>query len=319
MEYIKFINKIIILFTIAIILLLALNLFYTDVVLKEKDLYRKHVEYVEYKKNYNIRVLAFGDSIPTNDFNPIYIKDSFNIATPGENFEQTYYKVKWVIENELEVDIFVIEYNRHLFNYYRVVPYYDQNYWSNFMSYEELSLVTNISKFNLFFTVSIPVIGKGQEIYRFFFSKRPYVKIENGWYNYTDTFPDLQKNNTVANGKRRAFNQFRMYPSVRQNDLSNIFLNTLTMLNNNNKKIVLVVYPLIDEYLKPLERDVNITEEYKKYDEMILNNFNNIIILDYREMLRYNQTLFVHSDHLNRDGAEILSKQLYEDIKHLYL
>ena len=86
------------------------------------------------------------------------------------------------------------------------------------------------------------------------------------------------------------------------------------MLQENNKKVILVVYPMVNEYLKPLEEEINITKEFIKVDEMILDIYENVIIFDYKEMLRYNQTLFVHSDHLNRDGAEVLTKQLAEDL-----
>jgi len=74
----------------------------------------------------------------------------------------------------------------------------------------------------------------------------------------------------------------------------------------------LIQYPLTDEYLTALERDINIHEEYKEIDERI-ESFD-YKILDYMELFRYNQTLFVDSDHLNFRGAEIFTKKLSKDI-----
>jgi len=316
-DSIKFIDKVVILFTFVMILLLGLNLFYTDVVLKNKDLYVQHHQFLEFKENNDIKIMIFGDSFATDDFNPIYIPGSYNLATPGETLEQTQYKVKWVLENMPEVETFVLQYNRHSFNYYRINPYYDLSYWDYYMTYDELNKVTNISKANLFFATKIPVLGKGEEIYRYYFKPRPYVRIDNSWQNYSETFEELQGDNMAANGRERSLSQFKKYPIVREDDLSEIYLNTLTRLKAYNevygKETVLVIYPLSDEYLSPLEEEVNITEEYKEFDELIMNEFN-FTILDYRERWRYNTSLFVHSDHLNNKGAEIFTKQLHEDI-----
>jgi len=314
-DYQKFIDKCVILFAIVAMTLLSINFFYENVVLKNKDVYRQHEQFLDFREHNDLKILIFGDSLATDDFNPIYIPGSYNLATPGETLKQSYYKIKWALENEPDVDTYVIQYNRHSFNYYRINPYYDLSYWRFYMSYEELTEETNLSEANLIFTSFLfPVIGKGKEIYRYYFDKRPYVRIDNSWQNYSETFEELQGENMTSNGRTRSLSQFKKYPIVQEADLTEIFIKTLTMLKENNKTVVLVVYPLTDEYLRPLEEKVNITEEFKPLDEKILKQFDNTIILDYRETFRYNQSLFVHSDHLNNKGAEIFTKMLNRDI-----
>jgi len=320
-DFTKFIKRVIILLVIVIILLLIINQLYIKIILEKQRLPRNQRQFIEYKTNNDLKVIVIGDSLPAFAVNPAYLNNSFNLATPAENFEQMYYKVKWLVNNEPDIEIYVIQYNYHSFNYYRIKPYYFTTYWKNFMSYDELSYAKDSPKSTIFFEVLIPVIGKGEEIVKYIRDWKDLrdpkrkrwltTKIENGWINDDTVFPEDQENTTKV-AENRVYNQFSNYPIVREEVYTEIFFDTLKLLKDNNKKVVLIQYPLTDEYLTALERDINIHEEYKEIDERI-ESFD-YKILDYMELFRYNQTLFVDSDHLNFRGAEIFTKKLSKDI-----
>jgi len=320
----KFIKKLIIFLVLIGILLLIINHLYVITILERQRLPRNQQQFIEYKSNNDLKIIILGDSLASFAINPAYLNNSFNLATPAENLEQTYYKTKWLIENEPGIEVYVLQYNYHAFNYYRIKPYYFTTYWKSFMTYEELGNVKGVSKQVIFFEVLIPVIGKGEEILKYVKDRKDLMnperkrwlttKIENGWINDDTVFPENIENTTHI-GQMRAYNQFRNYPIVREEEYTEIFLDTLKLLKENNKTVVLIQYPLTDEYLIALERDISleeISEEFKDVNE-IIEEFD-YKTLNYLELLRYNQTLFVDSDHLNYNGSRIFTEKINENI-----
>ena len=57
-----------------------------------------------------INILILGDSHPRNDVHPKLITDqTFNFASQGENYIQTYYKLRYFIEDEnLDLDMVIL-------------------------------------------------------------------------------------------------------------------------------------------------------------------------------------------------------------------
>ena len=87
----------------------------------------------------------------------------------------------------------------------------------------------------------------------------------------------------------------------------------------NNKSIVIIKYPVTQEYLSAIEsKGINITEFYSNIIKQ-LDKFGSIDILDYQEKFKDNYSLFSDPDHLNYLGAKIFSKELSNDLKNLGL
>ena len=163
-DWIKFVKKVMIFLVLIGIIFLIINHLYVITILERQRLPRNQQQFIEYKTNNDLKIVVLGDSLASFAINPAYLNNSFNLATPAENLEQTYYKTKWLIENEPGIEIYILQYNYHAFNYYRIKPYYFTTYWKNFMTYEELSEAKGSPKEVIFFEVLLPSIGKGEEI-----------------------------------------------------------------------------------------------------------------------------------------------------------
>ena len=88
------------------------------------------------------------------------------------------------------------------------------------------------------------------------------------------------------------------------------------MAQSKNKKIILIKYPVTKEYKAALEaKGINRENFYSNLDKSI-SKYKNMRILDYQDLFDDN-SLFSDSNHLNKNGAEIFSKKLNEDLRKL--
>lgn len=307
-------KKGIIFLIVLIIIILILNLFYINFVFNEKNIHRNYEQFLQTDKN-NLKIIFFGDSHPARAINPKYINKSFNFAVPSEIYEQTFIKVKWILENYPTVDTFVIPYDYHSFNSYRSNPYYDKKHWLNFISVKSLSKLSNSSQFAIMVDKYLPIIGKGTEILSYVKNKENKTEIYLGWQKETKEFTDNE--NMTKSAINRVDSQLVGYPDIKDKKLFNSFIKTIYLLEKNDKKIILIKYPLTEEYLSAVKKKgLNNTSFYQE-EQYLLENIKKLYILDYQDYFSKNKTIFSDQDHLNDKGAKVFSKKVNEDLKEL--
>ncbi len=290
-------------------LLTVLNFAYIWTIDDAKGINRHYAELDSIDAS-QLKIVFFGDSHPTFSVNPAYINNSYNLAEPSETYEQTYYRVRWVLENMPLVNVFVLNYDLHSFNSYRDGQYAEKRPELNFMTYSELSAMTNTSIPSLLIATKLPLVGKGKEIITFAMSDVNKTELALGWRKSVGEFT---KKNMTAVGKGRVDSQLKGYPDIVDAPFLDAFFATLELLKEHDKTVVLVKYPLSDAYLDAVaEKGLNVTAFYAKLNQSFSGA--NIPILDYQELYRYNASLFADSDHLTPEGSTLFSQRLARDL-----
>lgn len=299
---------------IFIILFLAINDAYIFFVFDKKTSSRVFRQFNNLEIE-GIDTIFFGDSHPARSINPFYIEKSFNYSSLGETYEQTYYKIRQIVNNNPNINNFVIPIDIHSFSNYRKNPYYNIKYWSKFIDYNELSFLSEKSKFEILLLDNLPVIGDGIEILRYFINKNKQAEIFYGWQKEISDF-SLNENG-LKSAINRIDRQIPNYPLIKDGKLIKSFYKILDLLKKEGKKIILIKYPLTDEYLTATnKKEINLEKFYSEFYNISSNN-DNVYLFDYQKRYSEKSFLFSDSDHLNYKGAEIFSKEINYEINNI--
>ena len=320
-DEIKLVRKIIIFIIIFMVIFWTINQLYINTIMNEKSLTKAQNQFSNLNKD-NLISVAFGDSHVACGINPHFINNSFNYGSSAESYEQTYYKVKYMINNFPNVEYYILPIDYSSFLYYTRDKYSNIWYWSKFMSYNELNLATNKSLISLIILNNFPLIGTGNEIASFISSSigieyNEKTIIDLGWQSQQihSSFNSFDLSHRTRVARERVRNQFINY-FITKEGLIDSFYNIIDLLEKNNKTIILIKYPITREYYQAI-KDANITSEfYSEFYNLTLKH-SKIHIFDYQENYLDNQELFADSDHIDYLGAEVLSKKINEDLKKI--
>ncbi|USN45038.1 MAG: hypothetical protein H6502_03170 [Candidatus Woesearchaeota archaeon] len=300
-------------FILFVIVLLALfNAAYSWYVIPQKNIFKSEVQFAATSEQ-NISILFFGDSHVARSVNPEFIPGSFNYAVPSEIYEQTFFKVRNVLEEGTTASIFVFPIDLHDFSMYRSAPYVDAWYWKTKMSYAELARVSNNSLLGVAVKANFPFFGNGLEAWQLL-ANPERTPVLQGWQANDADFS--QKSNRDAIGLARAQKHFPAYPEIFNERLVKGFISTLELAKAHNKTIVFVAYPVSAEYLAGAQ-EVGITPEafYATLNTLLERFAPDAYIFDYLTTYANQSVLFSDSDHLNVRGASTFSLDLNEDLE----
>ena len=316
---IKFIRNGSILISIFILIVLVLNIFYINTVEKNKLIFRRELGWQNYKKtipNKTLNYAFFGDSHTEYELNPKYINNSFNFATGGEDYIETYYKIKKLLEqDDVKINNFILEIDIHTFSdkiRTKERLFVDLGYYSKFVDLKTISDLTDRNLLSIRIQSNIRVIGKGGEIISYFIVPPDLTIIENGWVNYTGDFPKEKRKQLVE----KIYNtQFSEEKNLLEETSLNHFLKILNLAKENNINIIFINLPISYDYYLEIQKN-NISREL--YYERLFLEINKTKIpystLEYYELFFENPEYFGDPDHLNYVGSKILSQKLSKDL-----
>ena len=304
-----------------LIIIILLNQCYILKIEKNKRIYRVEAEWQEYKKmlpNSTLDYAFFGDSHIVDALNPIYINNSFNFGSAGEDYIETYYKIRKIIEKDrIRINNFILQIDRHtLSNKLRTNNRLFMNlmYYSQFIPLNQIAELKEKDRFSLLLEINLPIAGKGIEIIDFFKSPPDLTPITLGWNNRTEDFSLGEKENyTLTRIRDHFIDNDLVLDSINEKSLE-YFCKILEIAKENNIKIILIKYPVSKEYDKGLKKNnISIENYYNELFNKINNVTLNYILLDYYDDFFEHLEYFSDPDHLNFVGSEILSKKVAED------
>lgn len=287
----------------------GIALIYNNKVFIEKAIYRSDLQFKEDDQG-AINTIFFGDSHPASDVNPAYIKDSFNYSISDETYEQTYYKIKSLLDIKKDLCLIVLPLDVHSFSNYRENPYSDIRYWINFMSFDEIKRESGKSSIVIASKIFLPFIGNGLDFKRVWFNNKK-MEINKGWQRATNDFSFEQDKEKIAS--KRVSSQVGSPLILVDQYLLGHFADILKLAETKEKNVVLIKYPLSPAYLEALNsQSINIDGYYADLDNFLID-YKNVYLLDYQQLIKDN-SLFSDVDHLNDRGSEVLSKKINEDL-----
>lgn len=240
-------------------------------------------------KNKHIDYLFMGDSHAQDAISPSVINnDSFNLAVSGLNYRENYYALKSVIEKKIKVNYVVLEVDDTMLDNPGVFEK-EIFFVRNYISFKDLVGLKPAAILNYYFgflgrgTFFGLAVTKGKPMDEFGFS------VNNATIGEDDS---LQVTTEETGDTTYAVPEY----------LSKI----IELCRENNQKIIFIKYPLLPE-----------DQKHPIYDKFIEGYLENETLLDYRHVFDDNRSFFQNLNHLNFEGANILSAQIGADLKKL--
>lgn len=266
-----------------------------------------------------LKFLALGNS--HNCINTHILDKSFNYGSPSENYIQSYYKLKHILENTGKKPEYLLlqsdlsSYGEKISNRYEY-----NSYWIKYIDYMELAEVKDdrgiLTKWieGKFFSYA----GNYKDIqlsivYRV---KMKNLEMYNGYRPHRDykNFAD------ETNKRKTAWNKAQLILSgdvYFDNAIKHYFDKMMQLCQEHNVKVVLIRYPLTKEFD---EEEKKIVPADKLYNEVeSLASRYNIYqgTFDYHNLYFDNPEYFFDPDHLNIQGSDLLTERLKKDIEVL--
>ncbi len=294
----------------------AASLFYTNFVMSKSILYRSETQYESYEGN--IDTLILGDSHAQKAVDTEIIKDSFNYATSGEIFFQSYYKFKSIIDSERhQIKNLILPLDLHNFTSARAEEQENLYYWKKFIDIKELAEIKN-NKSQVFYDYFIKAnffsyLGELREIIQSY--KKFKSKLING---FRPVGTGVKRHKSTKKLRERMEAHFPKEVKFVDEFNKTYFKKIIILAKEKNIKVFLVKYPLTRDYLNASYKRAPVDSIDHELSDFINSfNYDQINILDLREKYAENKNLFYNYDHLNELGARKLSKILAKELNSI--
>ena len=292
-----------------------LNSWYIREIEIKKQIYRQEIQWQEYKEtlpNNTLDYAIFGDSHTRDALNPKYIKNSFNFASSGEDYRETYFRVKKLVD-DVNINNFILQIDLHQFSESLRTDerlFRDKYFWKNYLSISKKSEMRNepilITALNL--NSHLLILGKGHNIF-----STPDDKLTQmfmGWTNSTRF-----EKNISHNAQKRIKAHFDYEKAIVHNESFNYFMKILKLAKNNSIDLIFISLPVTIEYEIEANNLGIFREEFKEIIfQKITNASKEYRFFDFHDKFFSNNSYFRDSDHLNYNGSTIISKVLKEKI-----
>jgi len=267
--------------------------------------------------NDTLKYLMIGSS--HNTVNPQIIGQSFNYATPNENYIKNYYKLKWLLENKnFRPEFILMNHELPLFSPFASERFKYNSYWIKHVDYFELARERNDNDYvykwleGNFFSY----VGKYREILMSLYFKEDLNKVENGYRSPIDIKNFADQKNRMGFSRQRAKLYLADFKHL-DKDMIVYFRRIMSMCKENGIKVVLLNMPVSKEYYIASYEVADIEQLDKEADSILDDYKDIIIILDYEKVFFDHPEYFYNPDHLNPKGADSVSRLIKEDLEKL--
>lgn len=251
------------------------------------------VDYKNVNTNYRSYLLADSHGLPLDTL--LQNQGIFNFSAGSESYIDMLRKVDYLI-NTCEIDRIFITIDDHTLSEYRVksnntnrsVLYTYPDDYSGFSDY----LFNRYLKLYIFnANTRILLIAYVRSIIRNMFERQSY------------SWNLLKSGEKKERCEKRFASQFIGEPSGK---LSNCLLEIINKCNNNNINLIGIKFPLTNDYINTIGKS-NFGADSIFYSL-------NLDVLDFKKYLSLNDSCFKDQDHLNEYGAELLAKELIQNL-----
>jgi len=310
---IRVILKIIAFVLVLLLLDILSNFIYKRFIMADTPEMKTQIQFEQ--SDYKIKTLILGDSHLQHGIDTRILKHSFNYSVAAETYILTYYKLKYILDNNLKkFDTVILNIDPHSFTSGRSnrLPFPYNYYYVKFVDYLELGKRKNRMMPYLYEYI------KG-EFFSFVGSR---TDIDNKLKGKGKRFPmikgfviskqDFSKMDRQKIAKRRARSHFFKQKSF-DRDMIFYFERILNLCEESKIKVLLIKMPLSQEYYSQVQKNMGIDKFYLQIDKVIKKK--SIALMDAQKDFLYEPDLFGDCDHLNARGAKILTERVSEFLK----
>jgi hypothetical protein len=267
----------------------------TSVVLRDKAFYQLTSP---------IKILVVGDSHNMKILKTDMSKGIFNFATGGENYMQTYYKLKKALKQNNQIKTIIIPLNINSFAKNNFSEKSHLYYWNDYIDYIELlKLDHNYREHlrNYILGTFFPYIGKGEVVTNYFGGKKlDEEKMLKASEEENKDFSQLDENEQVLKAQKRVK---ELFPEGNENKVLEIYFHKLIALcKSKNLEIIVLTLPMTDAFMNSYKAQYDLQGfETKRHETQL--QYPELQFMDLRGELSAQH--FSDSDHLNLSGAQV--------------
>ncbi|MBW2973166.1 hypothetical protein KY346_02105 [Candidatus Woesearchaeota archaeon] len=313
-DKIHFIKKMILFCILLTISFALLNWIYCATILPKSSLEKTNTQFKNSLEN--IDIIFMGASHTKTAINPLIINKSFNFGANAENYILTYYKFRTILNSYTSnIQTVVLPLDLHVFSPYLTTRFENDWYWRKYIDFKELANFTNESIFKKEIKSIFPLLDSGSDLIELLM-RRKTSKIVKGHILSLERFSNAQnRTQLAANTAKRHLE----YSQIIKQDAFLYFKKIIELANRREVTVILIKYPVTKEYFIASKKYIADTEEFYKKIVNKIYKYNNVYILDYQKLFFDKNDLFKDDNHLNKWGAEILSKQVAKDLEKIKL
>jgi len=269
--------------------------------------------------NDTLKYLALGNS--HNCINTYILKNSFNYGSPSENYIQSYYKLKHILEKTGKKPEYVIL-QADISTYGpKIADRYEYNsYWIDYIDYPELARIkgdrTILTKWleGRFFSYA----GNYKDVQLSILYRIKIRKLEmhNGYRPHRDykNFADEPDKRKQAWDKANLFLTKGVYLD---HSIKIYFEKILQLCQANKVKVILVRYPMTKEFNDEEMKIVPVDKLFSEIETIASRYPAYTGMFDYHSIFFSHPEYFFDPDHLNIKGSDLFTRQFARDMKNL--
>jgi hypothetical protein len=266
-----------------------------------------------------LKYMAMGNS--HNCISTYILPKSFNYASPSENYVQSYYKLKHVLEGTgKKPEYLLLEADISCFGPKISSRYEYNSYWIRYIDYFELARIKQnrdmLTKWleGMFFSY----VGNYKDIqlsilYRI---KMPDFTMYRGFHPHRDfkNFADEKDMGKIARDKANLVLAREEYfdPAMKA-----YFEMIFDLSRKHGVKVILVRFPEAKEFYEEEERIVPVDSLYSEVQAIASRYPNYVRTLDYHDIFFDHPEYFFDPDHPNVKGCDLLTDQAARDLGEL--
>ncbi|MBU2649367.1 MAG: hypothetical protein KKA81_00400 [Bacteroidetes bacterium] len=302
----------------------------------------KDKDFLEYDDT--LTYLSMGNS--HNTVNTYILENSYNYFSPAENYVQTYYKLKYILENtEKKPENLLLYIDLSSFGP-RAANYFEHNsYWVKYLDFFELARIKddrdvlanwvegrffsyagNYRDFKLSL-VYLVKIGKlelhhgyrpPRNFKNFAYNKPEGVGIlsDESTYDWSDAIP-VDSTERMHRARQKSSIYFAK-DAYFDSSVAIYFEMILEKCRQHDVNVILLRAPVTKEYFQDVSQMIPVELIYDSIKKIYSKYPNVIQVLDYHDLYFDHPEYFFDADHLNPVGAEEFTKRLRCDLEKQY-
>lgn len=263
-----------------------------------------------------LKYLSLGNS--HNCVNTYILEKSFNYGSPGENYIQSYYKLKSILEKSGKRPENVILFaDISSFGPITADRLEYNSYWIKYIDYFELARVKKnrdiLSKWleGRFFSFA----GNYKDIQLTFIYTIKIGKLElhNGYRPHRD-FKNFAREQNRKKQARAKTNIYLSKQGYLDKDILLYFEKILQLCQDYDINVILIRIPVTREYFEEASSIVPVDELYEQID-VVCDSYPNVAhFFDYHDLYFDHPEYFFDPDHLNPRGSDLFTERLKLDL-----
>jgi hypothetical protein len=279
-------------------------------VLSAGSLQRRKASLFQTERNKSASIWILGDSHPMMALNPACIPGSFNFACTSEYYFLNLQKLRSLLKDSQRPELIVLPLDLHSFssqgNALLLQHELDDVYWSQLLDGKEIRSWNLPSEWMRWF-ISARYFPYAGQYYRFisWFKEDPYQVEANGFVPASEAISDQNQSERDEAAQARYQAHVQKFPARDFLQIKALQEIKITC-RKEGIKLVLVSFPLSDDYLKMADGDSGLNPIRALQDSMKANDH----YLNFSRVFSGLPEYFSDPDHLNSKGAEQLSKIL---------